>query len=353
MQKTAPFILFVLFLVWPALSHSQGSGVFQAPLEIEDADFGEWTGAELVSGDIIPTDSDGFCILYEYRGFFRRQLSQLDYTMIFTGPSAGGDFVLSNGVNDLPVTFQLSPASGSIISISGTPEAKVLPSFPYAVEFPVSPVDDFDFIVNLPNYLAPNGCADAKFDFLISINSQDIVALAEPTGDFRGDFQIDVNSPVLGLFLPGSDVIRFSVEISVTSSVYIDQLPSSIDLAATTRQNFCLWSFDGVNVDVTISANNPAYNGYNFSLQLSNDNDVVVDSIGYALSLRDIAERRRFGNLSNGQVIAGRTTASAAANDTNCSTGGLNYRLIFDLEDYSSKEAGFYSDTITIVITPN
>ena len=339
-------LLLVCLLFGPTPSNAQGSGAFTALVEIQDADFGVWSGAELVGGSIIPVGNDGFCILYQ-RQILAPELMRVNYELELTGPSSGNDYVLQSSGGNLPVSFRMSPAAGSTISFSGAPGADLVPASVYQVTFPNAATSIFNLFGD--NFISPGGCNDARFDFEISISSADVIALADPTNTFSSNFQIQVYSPGWLNFIGGDDLIDFNVSIAIESSVYIDQLSETIDLNSQTRENFCLWSFDGSSVNLTADSANPG----SFTLENRDDGGVLVDSIPYTLRLRSLYNGSR-STLTNGIPVTGLVTESAASGGVNCGgSQGLNYRLIFNVSDSSGKAAGDYTDRITLTVEPN
>jgi hypothetical protein len=243
----------------------------------------------------------------------------------------------------------MSRAAGSTININPNSGNGLTPAASYAVTFP-TPVPDFNTLAD-PTYEAPGGCNDALFDFEASIAFADIIALADPTGTFASNFTIRVDPPTyLESFLNdrggATDFIDFTVSITIESGVYIDQLSNAIELnVGTTRAEFCIWSLDGADVNVTATSDNPG----SFTLINEDSSGALVDSIPYVLRLRDL--RARTGSrLRNGVTKVGLPSESNAS----CSgPQGLNYRLNFRVRNISDKRAGDYTDRITLTVAPN
>ena len=347
--------LFAGLLVAPTPSLAQGSGAMTAKLQIADQlDFGVWSGADIIQGNLIPNINDVFCIIYETQ-FIGPRLLRVNYELELrqtTGTPLNNGYVLEGSGGNLPVSFLLSPAAGSTVSISGSPENGLNPADGwYDVTFP-DPATNTSELSEIAK-VAPGGCNDARFDFEVSVDFADIIALSNPTGTYESTFTIAARAPTfiwwLGFLGGRTDLIDFTVSITIESSVYIDQLSNAIDLNSQTQEDFCVWSFDGSAVTLTASSDNPG----SFTLENQDSLGATVDSIPYTLELQSLYNND-LSTLTNGAPQMLDETESAASDGVSCNgPQGLNYRLNFNVSDSSGKAAGDYTDRITLTVAPN
>ena len=342
--------LFAFMLVcWSNLLWAQNDkDQFSALLQIQDVDFGEWDGADLAEGTVIPIADEGFCFVFSNKkqtGFFR-----VNYALSVEQTSAGTAYSLlgTNGAN-LPINFNLSKKAGNT---TNTPDAVPLnPGATPASNFS-EPVATKNQELNASTQFASQNaaCTANTFDFSIQILGSDIASLgANALSTFTGVFEL-VADPTEYNGAAKSDPTEFTVSITISSSVYLSQLPPSIDLNTQNSANFCIWSFAGDDVNITLSGLQSAPSGglYNFGM-LETNGGTPAQTIGYNIDLTDLRQNDTRTQVGNG--VAETTMTSVDANEYNCTgSGGLNYQLDFDLEDASGKRAGSYQDTLTVTI---
>ncbi|WP_298636927.1 hypothetical protein [uncultured Umboniibacter sp.] len=321
---------------------------FSALLQIQDVDFGEWDGADLAEGTVIPIVDEGFCFVFSNKkqtGYFR-----VNYALSVEQTTAGTAYSLlgANGAN-LPIKFNLTKLAGNI---TNTPDAvPLLPGAAPASNFS-DPVATKNLELDASTQFASQSaaCTANTFDFSIQILGSDIASLgANALSTFTGVFDL-VADPTEYNGAAKSDPTEFAVSITISSSVYLSQLPPSIDLNTQTSANFCIWSFAGDDVDITLSGLQPAPVGglYNFGM-LETDGGTPAQTIGYNIDLTDLRQSDMRTQVDNG--VAENAMSSVDASEYNCSgSNGLNYQLDFDLEDSSGKRSGTYKDTLTVSI---
>ena len=350
MLHRIPFTVFVILLtcspawVWAQQDKDQ----FSALLAIQDVDFGEWDGADLAEGTVIPIADEGFCFVFSNKkqtGYFR-----VNYALSVEQTSTGTPYSLlgANGAS-LPVNFNLSKKAGNT---TNTPDAvPLLPGAAPASSFS-DPVATKNNELNASTQFASQtaACTANTFDFSIQILGSDIASLgANALSTFTGVFDL-VADPTEYNGAAKSDPTEFTVSITISSSVYLSQLPSSIDLNTQTSANFCIWSFAGDYVDITVSGlQDPPSGGlYKFGL-IETAGGTPAQTIGYNVDLTDLRQNDTRLQVDNGMAEA--NMSSVGASEYDCTgADGLNYQLDFDLEDASGKRAGAYKDTLTVSI---
>jgi hypothetical protein len=336
--------------VAPTPSLAQGSGAFLDFTAVSDIDLGVWSGAEVIAASTATGERE-FCIIYRLQQTTGAEAIRVDYDLELTGPSANNEYVLQSSGGNLPVSFQIKRAAGNV-------ESDLIPGARYDVTFDNPAVTTANLLSS--DFIAPNGCNDARFDFEVLVDVADIIALSNPTGTFESDFTIRVDTPpypddfLAALGGAGAtNVIDFTVSITIDSGVYIDQLSNAIDLnIGRTREEFCIWSLDGADIDLTATSDNPG----SFTLINEDSSGVLVDSIPYTLRIRNINDGSNSRRLRNGVTRTGLGTESAASGGAFCNgPQGLNYRLNFRVRnrDVVGKPAGDYTDRITLTVSPN
>ena len=334
-------------LLWAANDKDQFSSV----LTIQDVDFGDWDGSDLAEGTVIPIAEEGFCFVFSHSkgpnlvGYFR-----VNYALSVEQVSTSTPYSL-DGANGaiLPITFNLSKRAGNSTNM---PDAVPLnpgatPASNFSEPVATKP-KELDASTQFASQSA--ACTANTFDFSIQILGSDIAALgANAVTTFTGSFDLVVDPTEFNGAVK-TDKITFTVSITISSSVYLSQLPPSIDLNTQNSANFCIWSFAGDDVNITLSGLQSAPSGglYNFGM-LETNGGTPAQTIGYNIDLTDLRQNDTRNQVSNG--VAENTMTSVDANEYNCSgAGGLNYQLDFDLEDASGKRAGSYQDTLTVTI---
>lgn len=322
---------------------------FTSLIPLQHAEFGEWDGVDLIGGSIIPDIEEGFCIVYVKKQ--DESLHQVDYSLEIQ-PSTGasivnGSFVIQNSTgSQLPVTFTVNKTSSNISS-SPNPPVPWPAGNVYSTSFPNAVTRNKDIG---PNSLFPNGCNDAKFVLDISILGSDIVNLPDPAGTFAGTFQLLID-PVFNSGNITVDTLEFDVTLSVVSSVYITQLSPAIDLANTLAEEFCIWSFGGEDVSLTIAGTETAVDSREFSMVNRDAGGTPIDTIGYDVQLDSLRDGQTVATVANGAANSNLPTVPGS--EHNCSgSNGLNYRLTFDVENKSSARPGDYSDTLVLTAAP-
>lgn len=312
---------------------------FQSPV-----DFGTWDGTDVAGGSIIPDATEGFCIVYNKKQ--GNTFHQVDYDLSITGPVVSGQYTITNGTSDLPITFIVSKDSANIAT-SGDPISPWTPGYTYNVVFPNSATQNKDLDATTE---FPGGCKDAKFFVDISINGSDLANLEDPVGFFSGSFVLAVH-PVFASGNLKVDNLYFDVEISVISSVYITQLSPTLNLTNTLTEDFCIWSFAGEDITLTVAGAEAPNDGRQFSLVNRNAVGADIDSLGYDVRLDSLRDGQTIGTVSNGLAYGNLPTVPASEHD--CSgSNGLNYRLTFDVENKPSARPGDYSDTLVLTAAP-
>jgi len=308
-------------------------------------DFGEWDGADVTGGSIIPIATEGFCIVYTKKQ--DNTLHQVDYGLSMSGPVNGGSFTISNGLSNLPVSFTVNKAAANI-STGAAPINPWTPGYTYNVTFPNPAASNSD--IHSGMHLFPNGCDDAKYFLEISISSADIVALANPTGVFTGSFSLVVD-PVFNSGNLQVDNLYFDVQITISSSVYISQLAASIDLGATSTEDFCIWSFSGDNITLSIAGTETPVDGQPFSMVGRDIANVIVGTIGYQIQLDSLRDGQSVSSVANGGTNTSLPTVNALEYDCT-GANGMNYRLTFTVFDQASDAPGDYTDTLVLTAAP-
>jgi hypothetical protein len=312
---------------------------FQSPV-----DFGSWDGSDVAGGSIIPDATEGFCIVYNKKQ--GNTLHQVDYDLTITGPVVAGQYTISNGTSDLPITFVVTKDPNNIAT-SSEPLAPWAPGYTYNVAWP-NPATANNELTATTEF--PGGCTDAKFYIDISISGSDLASLPDPVGFFTGSFVLAVN-PIFSSGNIKVDNLHFDVQIAVISSVYITQLAPSVNLATTLTEDFCIWSFGGEDVSLTIAGTETAVDSREFSLVNRDAGGTAVDTIGYNVQLDSLRDGQTINSVNNGGANSNLPTVPASEND--CSgSNGLNYRLTFDVENKPSARPGDYSDTLVLTAAP-
>ncbi|NVK10806.1 MAG: hypothetical protein HWD83_02265 [Gammaproteobacteria bacterium] len=322
------------------------TGDFTALLTIQSpVDFGEWDGIDITGGAIIPDANEGFCIIYQEQK--NNTLHKVDYDLSLNGDASSGQYTITNGTSNLPIRFSLSKA-GTNISTSGDAINPWTPGYVFSVTFenPATKKSELNSSTEFPN-----GCNDAKFLMDISIDGNDIVQLNDRLGTFTGTFWLSVTPNNFSGNSIKQDIIEFDVQVTVTSSVYITQLPPTLDLTTTNSTDFCIWSFAGDDTSLTIAGTETQSSGREFSMVNRDAGGAIVDTIGYNVRLDSLRDSQTVSTVSNGDVINNLPTVDA--NEYNCSgTDGLNYRLTFDVANHSTSRPGEYKDTLVLTATP-
>ncbi|RMA77662.1 hypothetical protein [Umboniibacter marinipuniceus] len=350
MLHRTPFTVFVILLTcWPVWVWAQSDkDHFTALLEIQDVDFGDWDGVDIAEGTVIPIADEGFCFIFSTKK--ETEYFRVNYALSVEQKSNGTPYTLlgANGAN-LPVRFNLSKKTGNT---TNTPNAvPLLPGDAPASNFS-EPVATKNNELNASTQFASQtaACTANTFDFSIQILGSDIAALGvNALSAFTGTFDL-VADPTEYNGAGKTDPTEFTVSITISSSVYLSQLPTSIDLNTQTSANFCIWSFASDDVNITLSGVQAAPIGglYNFGL-IETAGGTPAQTIGYNVDLTDLRQTDTRTQVGNG--IAETNMSSVGASEYNCTgANGLNYQLDFDLEDASGKRAGAYKDTLTVSI---
>jgi len=277
-----------------------------------DIDLGGWSGQTLIAGN------DNVCVRSDFCLFGNFCFGPIEYAVTVLGQGASGTFVLSNGIDEIPMRVYFNNASGT------TDRVELFPG--------VALTDQTG--------AQTRGCSADNGNYSVELDRADL--LNASAGNYRGvidyEFENDIREVTTG---------QWVVDVNLADLVQIiglDDLGLSSGEGAYLKggDDFCVYRNGGVDYSVNVRSGNGGAAGVfilNSGADAVNYEVFYDDQMGADSNARQLSE----GNTSGG--FTGSGTYSAGCTSQNAS---IFVRVRADL----LMRFGSYSDVLTIEVVP-